>query len=84
MGGFGHLTADISEPTEFGKCDIKMPGCCIKNCKNSGRKGFRLFRIPRNENRQTVWLNLIQRDHVQNANSLRVCEVSGTSTTCLV
>jgi hypothetical protein len=55
---------------------IKMPGCCVFECKNSGRKGFRLFRIPKNIRQQKSWLMRLKLEKANNANNLRVCEAS--------
>jgi hypothetical protein len=37
---------------------VKIPDCRVSNCTNSGRKGFQLFGIPRNEKRKKFGENI--------------------------
>ncbi|KAJ3617781.1 hypothetical protein MTP99_006875 [Tenebrio molitor] len=36
-----------------------MSGCCVPNCSNRSEKGFRLFRLPQNEPRRNIWIQLV-------------------------
>lgn len=53
-----------------------MPGCCVVNCKNSVRKGFRLYRFPMDEKRRKNWADIICRKNWKPTNASRICEVT--------
>lgn len=53
-----------------------MEGCAAVNCSNTRRKGFRLFRFPRDPKRQKTWLQNCRRDKWLPTNSSELCEVS--------
>ncbi|XP_075556974.1 uncharacterized protein LOC142589075 [Dermacentor variabilis] len=38
-----------------------MPGCCVPNCGNHSRNGWRLFHFPTQRERRTLWLTGINR-----------------------
>lgn len=53
-----------------------MTGCCVINCTNSSTKGYKMCRIPRDENRKKIWVNNINRPNWLPTNHSVICEVS--------
>ncbi|KAF5304257.1 hypothetical protein FQA39_LY09784 [Lamprigera yunnana] len=66
-----------------------MPGCCVKFCTSSGRKGQSLFRTPANLSRRQTWLTLLSPkqgyyySHSDYSN-LRICELHFSETQFIV
>jgi len=52
-----------------------MGGCTAVNCSNTRKKGFRLFRFPRDPKRRKTWLQNCRRDKWQPTDSSELCEV---------
>ncbi|XP_029347085.1 THAP domain-containing protein 4-like [Acyrthosiphon pisum] len=52
-----------------------MGGCTAVNCTNSGRKGIRLFRFPKDDSRRKIWLQNCRRDKWVPTNSSGLCEI---------
>lgn len=54
-----------------------MPYCGVKECFSSAKKGIKLYQIPRNTERKTVWLELINRQdlHFNFSQNIKICEV---------
>ncbi|XP_077520136.1 peroxynitrite isomerase THAP4-like [Amblyomma americanum] len=50
-----------------------MPGCCVPQCSNHSRNGWRMFHFPRDQKRRLLWLVRIKRDKWQPTNSSCVC-----------
>nr|XP_054929134.1 THAP domain-containing protein 11-like [Dermacentor andersoni] len=50
-----------------------MPGCCVPQCSNHSRNGWRMFHFPRDPKRRLLWLVRVKRDKWQPTNSSCVC-----------
>ncbi|XP_064467904.1 E3 SUMO-protein ligase ZBED1-like isoform X2 [Ornithodoros turicata] len=50
-----------------------MPCCCVPQCSNNTKKGWRLFRVPRETERRNKWCAQIKRDQWQPTRSSYVC-----------
>lgn len=53
-----------------------MPGCCVPQCTNHSRNGWRLFHFPRDPKRRLQWTVKIKRDKWQPTNTSSICSVS--------
>ncbi|KAL1509010.1 hypothetical protein ABEB36_003818 [Hypothenemus hampei] len=66
---------NISRSLQILQIYIKMPGCCITQCKNSSKKGYKLYLIPNGENnteRREQWVRFINRSDL--TSNSRICE----------
>ncbi|XP_075721817.1 uncharacterized protein LOC142765131 [Rhipicephalus microplus] len=50
-----------------------MPGCCVPQCSNHSRNGWKLYRFPRDPKRRLLWTVKIKRDKWQPTNTSHVC-----------
>nr|XP_054930701.1 uncharacterized protein LOC126538358 [Dermacentor andersoni] len=55
-----------------------MPGCCVPQCTNHSRKGWRMFQFPRDPKRRLLWTVKTKRDKWQPTNTSCMCSVSKT------
>lgn len=53
-----------------------MGGCCAENCANNSRDGYRLFRLPKEQQRRQLWLRKINRKGWEPGEHAKLCEVS--------
>ncbi|KAM7285151.1 zinc finger protein OZF-like isoform X2 [Ixodes scapularis] len=58
---------------------LQMPGCCVPQCSNHSRNGWKLYRVPTNAERSRLWLVQIKRDDWEPSRSSSVCGVSSTN-----
>lgn len=54
----------------------RMTGCCVPQCTNHSRNGWKMFSFPRDPKRRLLWTVRIKRDKWQPTNASRVCSVS--------
>ncbi|KAJ8674276.1 hypothetical protein QAD02_005538 [Eretmocerus hayati] len=52
-----------------------MTGCCVKSCRNSTAKGFRMGKIPEDPLRKLQWITNISRPNWRPNSHDHVCEV---------
>ncbi|XP_075726132.1 peroxynitrite isomerase THAP4-like [Rhipicephalus microplus] len=50
-----------------------MPGCCVPQCSNHSRNGWKLYRFPRDPKRRLLWTVKIKRDKWQPTDTSHVC-----------
>ncbi|XP_077485470.1 uncharacterized protein LOC144095680 [Amblyomma americanum] len=53
-----------------------MPGCCVPQCNNRAKNGWRMFSFPRDQRRRLLWTVKVKRDKWQPTNYSCIC--SGT------
>nr|XP_037288828.1 uncharacterized protein LOC119181689 [Rhipicephalus microplus] len=50
-----------------------MPECCVPQCTNHSRNGYRMFRFPKDPKRRLLWLVKIKRDKWQPTDRSCLC-----------
>ncbi|CAN8017409.1 unnamed protein product [Ixodes persulcatus] len=50
-----------------------MPGCCVPQCSNHSRNGWKVYGVPTNAKRRRLWLVQIKRDDWEPSRSSSVC-----------
>ncbi|KAH6921221.1 hypothetical protein HPB50_027790 [Hyalomma asiaticum] len=50
-----------------------MPGCCVSQCADHSRNGWKLYRFPRDPKRRLLWTVKIKRDKWHPTNTSYIC-----------
>ncbi|XP_040073783.1 uncharacterized protein LOC120846166 [Ixodes scapularis] len=58
-----------------------MAGCCAVEYSNSTKKGFRLFKLPRDKARRKIWLAKMKRNKWKPSERTALCEETQTEDT---